>query len=154
MYLYLEMPYKAAVLLESKLASGALPRSVENQELLVDSWILAKETHKAAKLLKEMAPGSTTGGHYFRHGQILFEEGDWQAAIPALESAINRGHLRQTGAAHLMLGIAAYHMGNQEKSLKALGQAKNDKNTQNQAEWWIRKLKEGKNPPFADSVPK
>jgi tetratricopeptide (TPR) repeat protein len=154
MYLYLEMPYKAAVLLESKLASGALPRNLENQELLVDSWILSKETHKAAKLLKEMAPQAKDGGHYFRLGQILFDEGDWRGASHALETALNKGHLRQPGAAHLMLGIAAYHTGDREKSLRALGQARNDKNTQKQAEWWIRKVNEGKDLSLADSVPK
>lgn len=140
LYLNEELPYKAARLLSDEMHRGRINKSVDNLELLANSWLLAREYDRATEVLANIAQIKNDPAIYFRIGQVYFEQGKWQNAITALEQAVKDDKLNNIAEAWLLLGIAAYHNNDHSRSAKALNRASNFKNTNEQAQWWLNKL--------------
>ncbi len=140
LYVVQEVPYKSGTLLSEMLAQNRIQRSDEHLQLLANSWLLAKEYERAAEVLTELAQRKQDPDLYYQIGQIHFEDEKWPEAIASLELAVKEGKGRHLAEAWLLLGIAAFHNKETEKSSKALQQAVNFKNTKSQAEWWLGKL--------------
>ncbi len=142
LYLNEEIPHKAARLLTDEINRGRIVRSVDNLELLANSWLLAKEFDRATEVLTDIARIKNDPGIYFRLGQVYFEQENWQSAIISLEQAIKDEKIINIAEAYLLLGIAAYHNNDHSRSAKALNRAIGYKNTSEQAQWWLNKLGE------------
>jgi tetratricopeptide (TPR) repeat protein len=119
---------------------GRINKSVDNLELLANSWLLAREYDRATEVLANIAQIKNDPAIYFRIGQVYFEQEKWQNAITALEQAVKDDKLNNIAEAWLLLGIAAYHNNDHSRSAKALNRASNFKNTNEQAQWWLNKL--------------
>ena len=142
MYLYLEMPSKAANLLQTQLENNQLPKDAANWELLGNSWLQAQERKKSAEALSKAAKLSGDGNLYYRAGQIHFELEDYSQAISQLQSAVSKGKLTHHSYAQLLLGIAFFHQKDYSRSQAALEFSLRNKSTQDQAEWWIQRIKD------------
>ncbi len=140
LYLNEDLPYKAARLLDSEINRGKINKSVDNLELLSNSWLLAREYDRATEVLANIAQIKNDPAIYYRIGQVYFEQAKWQDAINALEQAVKDDNLNNIAEAWLLLGIAAYHNNDPTRSAKALNRASNFKNTNEQARWWLNKL--------------
>ena len=140
LYLNEEIPLKAARLLSDEIDRGKVSRSVDNLELLANSWQLAREFGRTTEVLTEIARIKNDPGIYFRIGQVYFEQENWQNAIISLEQAIKDEKIIHIAEAWLLLGIAAYHNNDLSRSAKALNRAISYKNTREQAQWWLNKL--------------
>jgi tetratricopeptide (TPR) repeat protein len=81
-----------------------------------DCWIAAREYKKAIGPLTRTAELAQTGDQYVRLGEAHVQLNEWQAAEDALLLAVNKGGLKDTGYAQLMLGITCY---NQKKLSQA-----------------------------------
>ena len=139
-YLYLDLPYKAATLINDELDKGTISRTRETLELLANSWLLAREKERAAQALNELATISDDIFVIYKLGQIYFEMEKWDAAIDSLETAIKNRNPEYEADAWLLLGIAAYHNNDNIRSLKAFNQALSFDSTKEQAQWWLDKL--------------
>ena len=142
LYLAENLPYKAASLLGEKMQKNEIENSVENLELLANSWLLAREFTSAITTLEILADISNDPEAYFRLGQINFEQENWQGTVDALELAISNKIDKHIAETQLLLGIAAYHAGKTSKSTQALNEATEYNETRKQALWWLNKIEE------------
>ena len=117
-----EIPFRAARLLEQSLADGVVEPEVRSLQKLGDCWIAAREYDKATEPLRRAAELDTTGNLFVRLGEVNVHREDWEAATDALRRGLEKGGLRDTGSAQLLLGITYMQQ-------KELGQAR---------EWFTR----------------
>lgn len=141
LYLMQQLPRRAALLLEQELSAGHLPPSRDRLNLLADSWLLAQEKPKAAEALQKLITLDADAETYFRLGQIYFDMAQWPKAVDALQQATRATGLKQSAAAYLLLGIAAVHVRDHALAEHALNLALKDKNSREQAQWWLDKLR-------------
>jgi tetratricopeptide (TPR) repeat protein len=140
MYLYNQIPFEAARVLEEGLEKKILPRDVKTLQLLGDSWLHARERERALPPMREAAEMAPDGNGYLRVAQILVEREEWGEARAALSAAIDKGELHHPGHAQLLLGIAnvnAKHWGEAEQAFQA---AAADVQTEKAAEFWLQHL--------------
>ena len=140
-YLYLEMPYKAAKILEKEMAIGDIEPNKEMLRLLVDSWLLAQEYEKAESVFKEIIKKFNDDKSRLRLGQLYIEEENWNAVIETLDIKLTSNDEVLLSKINLLLGIAQYHAKDLTKATRAFTQALSDKSTEDQAKWWLEHLK-------------
>lgn len=107
LYLLNDIPYRAALLIESAIARERLANDAANQELLANTWLQARERERAIAPLERAAEMAGDGNLYVRLGQVHVSEERWGRSRDALSKALQKGGLRDAGNVHLMLGIAS-----------------------------------------------
>lgn len=147
LYIYLDMPYRSARLVERSLGAGTLPESVETLELLAEAWLRAAERDSAASAYERLARLSGEGPHWLRAGQLRVDGRQWAEAIAPLERALEAGGLEQPARARLLLGMASAESGQGDKAREALEAALSEESTRAQAQWWLGRLKSPPRPP-------
>ena len=141
LYLNEQLPYQAGKLLDETMKAGKIRNSTDNLKLLANSWLLARENDLAISALLKLSEIDNNPNTHLRLGQIYFEQEKWKDAVAMLERAVkNESQLENTGEAYLLLGIAAYHVDDNNRSANALKKAVGYKTTKQQAEWWLNKL--------------
>ena len=138
----MELPYNAGLLSESSefhrladlLLLGGIPyratqvltnaakdkKVVEDQkyfEKLANCLIAAREFEQAVGPLQRAAQIAANGNLYARLAEVQMQLENWGDASDAYQNALNKGGLKDTGYANVMLGIALY---NQKKYSEAL----------------------------------
>jgi tetratricopeptide (TPR) repeat protein len=140
-YRYMEMPYKAANLLEKEMAIGDIEPNKEMLTLLVDSWILAQENDKAKSVFKEIIKKFNDDTARLRLGQLLLDEEQWKEAVEVLNIKLQTNDKTLTSKVNLLLGIAQYHSDNLTAATRAFTNSLSDSTTEEQARWWLEHLK-------------
>jgi len=142
MYMYLEVPYKAAVLLDKEINAGRMDKDERNWELLANAWFQAREIDKAFAPLEKAAALSGDGKQYMRLGQLHIEKEKWQDAVSAIEKAVNKGGLKSKGEALLLRGIALFNLGKVGPAKEALASARRsgDASVARQAVQWEKHI--------------
>lgn len=110
------MPYSAAELMTKAIEDKKIEPELKTWESLANSWVAAREFRKAIPILERAGQMGPDGANYLRLGEVNIQLSEWDGAAKALEQAINKGGLRDTPYAQLMLGIALY---NQDKLREA-----------------------------------
>ncbi len=141
-YLYLDIPIKAAMLLEKEIQKGKLTTSKSNLELLANSWMLAHEKTKAISALEKITETDRDPELFFRLGQLYYESSQWEKAIEHLSQVISHDNKEQTAQALLLTGIAFYELNDQELSRDSFTKALSYKKTREHARWWLQQLKD------------
>ena len=85
-----EMPYKAAQVLEAGFAAEIIERTSKNLDLLGTAWRSAQETEKALPVMEEAASLSDEGRIYARLAQIYLDNYQYQNAVRAARSALQK----------------------------------------------------------------
>jgi len=140
LYLYNEVPYKAAILLEEKIADGTVAKNEKNWELLANSWTMAREYDKALAPLERAASLADDGKLYIRLGQLHIDGEHWKKAEAAIRKGINKGGLKAKGEAYLLLGIAQFQADEYGAARKSFNRARKDKKTAKSAAAWIQAI--------------
>ncbi len=136
LYLYNDIPYRAALLMEKAIGDGRLPDDAKTQELLANIWLHARERERATGPLERAAEMSDNGNLYVRLGQVHVSEERWVAARSALSKALSKGGLRDAGNVYLMLGIANASESRWDQARKAFTAArKYEKSAQSASQW-------------------
>ena len=139
-YLYHELPYPAAQVLEKALEDGAVTRDSEALELLANSWIAAREYERSLGPLRSAAELSDDGNLYVRLGQVHMQSEAWDEASLLLEKAVEKGGLKDPGNAELLLGIAYYNGAQVARARSSFMRARQHDSTRNAANRWITHL--------------
>jgi tetratricopeptide (TPR) repeat protein len=105
-YLFHEVPYEAAKVLEEGIEAGQIEANAKNLQSLGDAWLHARELDKAIGPLKRSAAKSGDGNLYIRIAQVHLERGENAEAVTALKKGIAKGGLDDPGNAYLLVGIA------------------------------------------------
>ncbi|MFA5941551.1 MAG: tetratricopeptide repeat protein [Sinimarinibacterium sp.] len=138
-YLLLDIPYKAAQLLERGLQQKVLKEDEKTLQLTGDAWTMAREYTKAEAVLKRAAGISDSGEIYYRLGQIYVEDERWKDALEALSKAQSKG-VKKMGDAAYLEGIAAFQLGNRKRAVDALHKAQGYDDSRNGASQWLNHI--------------
>ncbi len=114
--LFNDIPYRCAQVLEEGMAKNILKPDSKLYEKQANCWIAAREFKKSVAPLSRAAETSGNGDLYVRLGEVQVQRSDWDGAAAALGKGLQKGRLKNTGNAQLMLGIALY---NQKKLTEA-----------------------------------
>jgi tetratricopeptide (TPR) repeat protein len=139
-YLFNDLPYPAAQVLEKGLADGTIERDAEALELLANSWIAAREFERALPPLREAAERAENGNLAVRLGQVYMQREQWKDATAALQEALDKGGLREPGNAQLLLGICYYNDDRVEQARSSFARAREHASTREAADQWISHL--------------
>jgi tetratricopeptide (TPR) repeat protein len=140
MYLYHELPYRAARVMEEALDEGLVKSDARGWELLANSWVQAREYEKSIPALQRAAELADTGELYMRLGQIHLERQNWAQAEKALTQALGQGKLEKRGKTWVLLGVTRYSAGKPGPALEAFGKARDYESTRRSATQWITHL--------------
>jgi tetratricopeptide (TPR) repeat protein len=115
--LFNEVPYRGAQVLEAGIDKKIVKIDDKLYEKLANCWIAAGELDKAVQPLQKGAELAPNGEMYVRLGEVNIQREDWAGAAAALDRGINKGQLKDTANAQMLMGIALY-------SQKKLAEAK------------------------------
>jgi tetratricopeptide (TPR) repeat protein len=136
-YLYHDLPYPAAQVLENGLREGTIEPDADAYELLANSWIAAREYEKSLAPLEKAAQRSDDGNLYVRLGQVLLQREQWKEAADRLQKGIQKGSLRDAGNAELLLGIAYYNDDRVAQARSSFARARQHDSSREAADSWI-----------------
>lgn len=134
--LYLDLPYRAAKILETGFEADVVEPDVESLSMLGNSWIGAREYDAALEPLERAASMADTGELYVRLAQVHVQRENWDGATDALRKGIDKGELRDPGDANLLMGIAFYSEEKREQALHWFQRARGFDKTRDEAEMW------------------
>lgn len=140
-YMLLEIPYKAAQILERGLNQKILKSDEKTLSLVGDAWTMARDYEKAEAAFKRAAAVSDSGEISFRLGQIFVEDERWKDALEALSKAQSKG-VKKMGEAAYLEGIAAFQSGNRGRAREALHRAQKYEETRNSAGQWLNHIEQ------------
>lgn len=140
LYLYHQLPYRAALILEGGISEERIEEDVQAWEMLANSWLLAREYDKSIDPLARAAELSPEGNLYARLGQVHLDRESWEPAADALTEALVRGELDDPGNTNLLLGIALYHQKQTERARRYFAKAASDDKTRESADKWLQLL--------------
>ncbi len=136
--LFLELPYRAALVIQQGLADEAVKSDVAAWEMLSNSWIAAREYEKSVEPLQRAARLAEGGDLYVRLAQVHLQREKWSEAAAALREALKKGGLQNPGDAQLLMGIAYYSQKQPKQAKTWFGRARKHAATREEAEVWIK----------------
>jgi tetratricopeptide (TPR) repeat protein len=139
-YMSLESPYRAGVLLENAMANNRIPADEANLSSLSDAWINARESGKAEATLKKLAGMSEKGDYFYKLGAMYGDNERWKESKEMLEKALAKGGMKRPGEVWMRLAVANYGLKDNTASIAALQKAITFDETRNQAGEWLRAL--------------
>jgi len=140
-YLLLEIPQKAALVLERGVNQKVLKADEKTLSLIGDAWTMARDYDKAEAALNKAAAVSDNGEIAFRLGQIFVEDERWKEALDALSKAQAKG-IKKMGEAAYLEGIAAFQSGNRNRARDALHRSQKYEETRNSAGQWLNHIEQ------------
>ncbi len=140
LYLYNEVPYKAAVLMQTNMDSEVVEENKENYELLANAWTMARHYDRALGPLREAASRSDDGRLWVRLGRLHLDDERWKDAANAIRKGLDKGDLKNEGEAWLLLGIAEFQRGRFIEARKSFTRASKDPKTRKSGRQWIQAL--------------
>ena len=140
LYLYHDIPIKAARVLQTGLDDGSIEKTEKNYELLAQAYMHAREWDKAIKPLTLAAEKSDKGRFYEQLGQSYLQDEKWRDAEQAFVNALEKGGLRDTAKTWLLLGITRTRVEKWDAAISAFRKAGDDDETAKDAFRWIRSI--------------
>jgi tetratricopeptide (TPR) repeat protein len=138
--LYVGIPYRAAQFLSKAIDDNKVKGDQKAYETLANCWIAAREYDKAAQPLAKAAELHPNGDLYVRLAEVLMTREKWPAAQDALQHAIDKGNLKDTGNAKLLMGIALYSQKKSQEALKWFQQAREYPAQRKGADSWVQHI--------------
>jgi tetratricopeptide (TPR) repeat protein len=139
-YLFHQLPYPAARVLERGLDEGAIEPDRQVLELLGNAWIAAREYERSIEPLERAANLSEDGRLFLRLGQVRVQREDWKEATELIQKALEKGGLDDLGKAHMLLGISLYGDGRADQATTAFSRARTHESTREEATAWLEHL--------------
>ena len=140
LYLYHDIPIKAARVLQTGLDDGSIEKTEKNYELLAQAYMHAREWDKAIKPLTAAAEKSDKGRFYEQLGQSYLQDEKWRDAEQAFVNALEKGGLRDAANTWLLLGITRTRVEKWDAAIAAFRKAGDDDETAKDAFRWIRSI--------------
>lgn len=137
LYLALDLPYKAARLLDSAVSAGDVAEDEATLELLSQAWLSAAEPDRAIPPLERAANLAGDGELYLSLARLHLDDYRFAAAAAAAQAAIDKGGVRQEGGAWLLYGMALARMNRWDKAAEVLARAADYDYTQRYAQQWL-----------------
>ena len=126
LYLSMEVPYKAAVILQKGIDAGQVDLEVKNWRLLSQAWFLAQDDQMAIAALREAAKLSDDGELDIRLARSLANTADFEGCVYSATTAISKGDLKRDDESYITLGMCQFEVASYEDSKESFGFAEID----------------------------
>lgn len=145
-YSFYENPYRGASILQREINAGRIERTESNLETLANMWRQAAEFDRAVPVLEQLSQLLGDGETALRLAEAHFQLNQPVQAEAALETALSRGGLSDTGAAWELLGNVRFEQVDDvfadrakvNEALEAFDQAARFSSSRSAANGWIR----------------
>jgi len=137
LYAYMQIPYKAAQVLQRGLDAKVLPADEKTLEMLANCWYLAREYNKSEEAMRKAAAASDKGELWFKLGNIYAQQEKWKPALEALTQAQKKGGVKEPDELVLLTGIAATNVKEWKRAEEALKAAQGHEKTTKAATEWL-----------------
>lgn len=137
LYLFNQLPYKAAKLLDEAIGKGIVVADEKRIQLMAQAYVMAKEDAKAIPVLVQGAKLADDGRFDEQLAQTFVNTEKWRLAIESARTAIKRGNLVNEGNMYLALGMAHFNLKEYEQALEAFTQAKSFDSAVKTAKQWV-----------------
>ena len=138
LYLYHDVPIKAAQVLQRGMDRGTIEKTEKNYELLAQAYMHAREWSKSIEPLTKAAEASDKGRFYERLAQSYVQDEAWAEAEAAMQKALDKGGLDNEANSWLMLGIARARIEKYDAAIAAFRKAGDYDDVAKDAFRWIR----------------
>ena len=139
LYLFHEVPYKAATLLEDAISQGVVIAEEKYLALLAQAYVSAKNDEKAIPVLTKAAEIAETGKFDAQLAQAYLNLEKWTLAIKSAEAALTRGGIdEQAGNMYLVKGMANFNLKRFDQALLAFTAAQKIKKVKKMAQQWYQ----------------
>jgi tetratricopeptide (TPR) repeat protein len=139
-YMMLDLPFKAGLLLQDALDKNVLPANEENLESVANAWINARESARAETTLKKLAAASEKGEFFYKLGAMYGDEERWKDSRDMLAKALQKGGVKRAGEAWMRIAVAEHNLKNTAAAVAALQKSMTYDETRKQASAWLRHL--------------
>ena len=126
LYLSMEVPYKAAVILQKGVDAGQVDLEVKNWRLLSQAWFLAQDDQMAIAALREAAKLSDDGELDIRLARSLANTANFEGCVNSAATAISKGDLKRDDESYITLGMCQFEVASYEDSKESFGFAEID----------------------------
>lgn len=144
LYLFNQLPYKAAKLLDDSIAKGIVVADEKRIQLMAQAYVMAKEDEKAIPVLIKGTEIAEDGKFDEQLAQAYLNTERWKLSIDSANAAITRGGLDNEGNMHLALGMSYFNLGEFDKALGAFDNALAFKKVAKTAKQWSSYVKKEK----------
>lgn len=131
-------PLKTAQVLEEGFYKGLVKSNVRTLRFLASAYSMAREYEKALTPLRQAAKQSKDGELNIMLGNALYQLARWQEASVAFEQGLEKGELKQTTIAWMLLGQSYLNLKQYERAIYAFEQAALDEDKSEQAQQWLK----------------
>ena len=139
-YMMLDLPFKAGLLLQEAMDKNVLPANEENLESVANAWINARESARAEATLKKLAATSDKGEFFYKLGAMYGDDERWKESRDMLAKALQKGGIKRAGEAWMRIAVAEHNLKNTPAAVAALQKAMTFEDTRKQASAWLRHL--------------
>jgi tetratricopeptide (TPR) repeat protein len=139
-YMMLDLPFKAGLLMQDALDKNVLPANEENLECVANAWINARESVRAEATLKKLAAASDKGEFFYKLGAMYGDEERWKESRDMLAKALQKGGIKRSGEAWMRIAVAEHNLKNTPAAVAALQKSMAHEDTRKQAAAWLRHL--------------
>jgi tetratricopeptide (TPR) repeat protein len=140
LYLYYDLPYRAAKVVEKGLGDEKIEEDSKSLELLANALLAAREYEAALEPLDRAASLAENGDLYVRLGQVYIQREEWVKAGTALRNALEKGELDDPCGPQVLLGITSYSQGKRGDARDWFRRAKRDEDCAAQSARWLEHL--------------
>ena len=137
---FVGIPHRAAKNLERFIAKDQIKPDEKAYERLAYSWIESRDYKKAVAPLQKAGELHPTGDTFVRLAEVQIQRQDWPAATDALQKALSKGGLKDTGNTQLLMGIALYSNKQPKEARGWFQKAAGHDKQKKQAEIWIKHI--------------
>lgn len=135
-YLALDIPYRAAKVLEEGMANGIVERTEKNLSILGSAYQRAQEFRKASPVLEEAAKKSSDGNAWSRLAGVYLNLNENEKALVAARNALKKGKLKREDLAWMNRGTAEQALHCYQDASKSFTRASKFKKTEKGARSW------------------
>jgi tetratricopeptide (TPR) repeat protein len=137
LYMQAEVPYKAALLLDSEMIGGRVTKNAKNYRLLSQAWTLAQEDESAIPALKEAARLSDEGELDLRLGNAYLNLGQYGECVSSVKAGVEKGGIKSADNAQISLGMCLYNQKKYTESIAAFREAGKTARSRRISTQWI-----------------
>jgi tetratricopeptide (TPR) repeat protein len=141
LYSFVDVPDKAARLLEGWMADGKIKTDADTVKQLGNLWLLARERAKAKEVLTRAARMAPDGKTYEMLGGIYFEDEEWNDAYRSFRQALQSGGVDEPSRLSLLAGISAFRAGLMDEATVDLERARQSGKYRKQADGLLNQIK-------------
>lgn len=142
MYMFMDIPLKAAQILDRGLAAKQVEPTEKNLEKLANAWFAAREHEKAEAAMARAAQASDKGDLWKQVASIQMEREKWKDALASLQKAQQKGGSKTPGEVQFLMGVTATQLRQWKTAETALRAAMQHEKWVKPATEWLSHLQE------------